>query len=595
MKKNFVRVMLFGALTLATVTYVGCKDYDDDIDNLQTQIDANAAGLAELQAKVNAGNWVTDIKSITGGFEITFNNGNKYSIVNGKDGSVVEIGENGNWFIDGVDTGKPARGEKGETGATGPVGPVGPEGPVGPVGPEGSVGPVGPEGPVGPVGPEGPIGPVGPEGPAGPAGKSPFIGDGTGEFEKDYWYFYDDATDKWVKGDYSSATVYAVQNEGLPSFTLHVKDKTTGTELTTILPTAALISSLEGVTIENGKITAGGTKELKLSYAQCKADFTFGMEDEKKEFKKNDLLITNSGVLNALINPVGPDFTDSKYQIYLMNSQNEANFVISKIEQNKTAKPLTRATEAKVNRGVYDLTVTLKDGLNLETALPADEAYAFCTKDAWNNEIISAYDVKIKPEAVTSATKLVDAAVSAKVGEVQVLDDLAAAATTTPMDLSTVYAYYYKLAADAPEGVTLGTNEAGKQTITSTKGQEAKVEVCYITTNGIPFDGETHEGIDYSSVGGSSAPAKLTVTFKQIETKSLAAQTVVWNKSEKSDIAVSAANIKAIKDAITTAKLASSTATANDGDKVKFSGIASGDTKYDNLKLTVTAAYKGTM
>ena len=135
MKKNFVRVMLFGALTLATVTYVGCKDYDDDIDNLQTQIDANAAGLAELQAKVNAGNWVTDIKSITGGFEITFNNGNKYSIVNGKDGSVVEIGENGNWFIDGVDTGKPARGEKGETGATGPVGPVGPEGPVGPVGP----------------------------------------------------------------------------------------------------------------------------------------------------------------------------------------------------------------------------------------------------------------------------------------------------------------------------------------------------------------------------------------------------------------------------------------------------------------------------
>ena len=30
-----------------------------------------------------------------------------------------------------------------------------------------------------------------------------------------------------------------------------------------------------------------------------------------------------------------------------MNSQNEANFVISKIEQNKTAKPLTRATEAK--------------------------------------------------------------------------------------------------------------------------------------------------------------------------------------------------------------------------------------------------------
>ena len=75
MKKNFVRVMLFGALALATVTYVGCKDYDDDIDNLQTQIDANKAGIATLQAKVDDGKWVTDVTDIEGGFKITFNNG----------------------------------------------------------------------------------------------------------------------------------------------------------------------------------------------------------------------------------------------------------------------------------------------------------------------------------------------------------------------------------------------------------------------------------------------------------------------------------------------------------------------------------------
>ena len=40
MKKKFVRVMLFGALTLAVSTTVtSCKDYDDDIKNLQEQID----------------------------------------------------------------------------------------------------------------------------------------------------------------------------------------------------------------------------------------------------------------------------------------------------------------------------------------------------------------------------------------------------------------------------------------------------------------------------------------------------------------------------------------------------------------------------
>lgn len=46
---------------------------------------------------------------------------------------------------------------------------------------------------------------------------------------------------------------------------------------------------------------------------------------------------------------------------------------------------------------------------------------------------------------------------SAEVGKELVLDDLAAAATTTPMDLSTVYAYYYQLADGAPADVKLGT------------------------------------------------------------------------------------------------------------------------------------------
>ena len=39
MKRKFVKVMFFGALALSTVTYVGCKDYDDDIKSVQEQID----------------------------------------------------------------------------------------------------------------------------------------------------------------------------------------------------------------------------------------------------------------------------------------------------------------------------------------------------------------------------------------------------------------------------------------------------------------------------------------------------------------------------------------------------------------------------
>ena len=74
MKRKFVKVMFFGALALSTVTYVGCKDYDDDIDNLQTQIDANKASIAELQNFVKEGKWVTAVETITDGFKITFGN-----------------------------------------------------------------------------------------------------------------------------------------------------------------------------------------------------------------------------------------------------------------------------------------------------------------------------------------------------------------------------------------------------------------------------------------------------------------------------------------------------------------------------------------
>ena len=50
MKKKFFSKLLMGALLVATVSsYVSCKDYDDDIANLQAQIDAKAA-LTELEA-----------------------------------------------------------------------------------------------------------------------------------------------------------------------------------------------------------------------------------------------------------------------------------------------------------------------------------------------------------------------------------------------------------------------------------------------------------------------------------------------------------------------------------------------------------------
>ena len=42
MNKKFLSAILFGTLMVSsTGTFVSCKDYDDDIDNLQGQITAN--------------------------------------------------------------------------------------------------------------------------------------------------------------------------------------------------------------------------------------------------------------------------------------------------------------------------------------------------------------------------------------------------------------------------------------------------------------------------------------------------------------------------------------------------------------------------
>ena len=60
MNKKFLSAVLFGALMVSsTGTFTSCKDYDDDIDNLQEQIDKLAtkedmsSQIATLQAALN--------------------------------------------------------------------------------------------------------------------------------------------------------------------------------------------------------------------------------------------------------------------------------------------------------------------------------------------------------------------------------------------------------------------------------------------------------------------------------------------------------------------------------------------------------------
>lgn len=124
MKKKFYGALMLGSLFLAG-GMVSCSDYDDDINSLNDRVTAVEQTVKELQEKINAGAVITDVQTTENGVKVTLSDGNSFTLENGKDGaagSVVTIGDNGNWFIDGVDTGKPSRGEKGEQGEPGQPG-----------------------------------------------------------------------------------------------------------------------------------------------------------------------------------------------------------------------------------------------------------------------------------------------------------------------------------------------------------------------------------------------------------------------------------------------------------------------------------------
>ena len=116
MNKKYLSVILFGALMLGTTgTFTSCKDYDDDINSLQTQITANADAIKKLQDLVGEGKWVTSVVGIENGIKVTMNDGTTADILgingedgkDGKDGTVVTIID-GFWAFDGVKSEYPA-------------------------------------------------------------------------------------------------------------------------------------------------------------------------------------------------------------------------------------------------------------------------------------------------------------------------------------------------------------------------------------------------------------------------------------------------------------------------------------------------------
>ena len=278
MRKKYLSALLFGALLFAsTGTFTSCKDYDDDISNLQTQINDVKTAISELQAKVDGGKYVTDVVKEGDGIKITWNDNSSSVIetIKGADGTIVTIGENGNWFIDGVDQGISAKGEKGDKGDQGEQGPAGPQGPAGE---------------------QGPAGPQGPQGEAGADGHDVQIIDG-------YWAIWDAEKGDYVKTQSLAGGVIAV--ETAYGWDLTITDAE-GNMQNVYVPGSAGLVSISQVGTANYL-----NNPMRIFYGLLDKDVEW---DGAKGNMKAGMYPVMANDIQVMLNPTGVDGTAYSYE-----------------------------------------------------------------------------------------------------------------------------------------------------------------------------------------------------------------------------------------------------------------------------------------
>ena len=265
MNKKYLSVILFGALMLGTTgTFTSCKDYDDDINNLQTQVDGIKADLKTLQDKVNAGKYVTNVTKSGDGIVITWNDNSTSTIEtikgdkgeDGKAGTVVTIVD-GFWAFDGVKSEYPAVGPKGDPGEPGAAG----------------------------------------TGTAGADGHDAQISEGG------YWMVWDAEAGEYVETNYIAGGVRAVETTG--GYNLTVRDEN-GVEQTIFIPTSPTLVGIEEVRDDK--------KPLNIFYGIVNQavdwDGTKGGADKKMQTGMYPVL---EGSVRVMLNPTGVDATAYKF------------------------------------------------------------------------------------------------------------------------------------------------------------------------------------------------------------------------------------------------------------------------------------------
>ena len=398
--------MVSALIASATTSLTSCKDYDDDINNLQSQIDELKTLQEKIQKQIDNGAILTSVTPTGDGVVLALSNGNSYTIkngvngtngidgkdgVNGKDGqdgkngSVVTIGENGNWLIDGKDTGLAAKGEKGDKGDTGATGAQGEKGDKGDKGDTGATGA------------------QGVKGDKGDNGDYYVPNATTGKFDK---YTYDAAQKKYVVSatDISflaPGTITAVQDGD--KLTLYGVKDAQGKAVPFVLDLSHKIASAD-LFLNNHETGAADFDDVLTFTSVAEKANTFGdlkITDKVFDFKEGQLTVKGDSVL-IRVNPTA--VTLDKANIHLMNSQKKELDFVECTDVHRYTGLATRAVES----GLWVAVFNLKSDFNedaLKAATSTDDGkilYSVSIKDSKDSDpdarIVTDYDLTLEEQ-----------------------------------------------------------------------------------------------------------------------------------------------------------------------------------------------------
>ena len=488
MNKKFLSAILFGALMFSlTGTFVSCKDYDDDIDEINKELTDLKSKLSDLESKVNAGGaYVTKIESVDGGFKVSVSDGTSYNltVASAAAGSKVVIDDKtGEISIDDKATGWFATTGEGEEAVD----------------------------------------------------MTPYVKDG-------YWYLYDKTAKEFVKSEYKAAgNAYAVVANGI--CTLNIPDADGKMQTIQLPTTSAAITGVQFINVDDGAVEP--TPAYALNYGVATKD-NAEWDGPKGAITKDQLLVGTIEPLTLQVYPSSADLSNA--DIKLVGSDGTVAPV--KVTATPFEGVITKAASANGlwNLNIRpDETVTDKTIADAFKAETGDYAYALQI----NGNILTGYASKVTPTDKSAAGALVAADVKYNAEELSSAKVPFGETVTLEFDGTKAYdAYLTPKSASALElaGVTIdgktmsftSTEKAAGKTVEFTvnfvnfKGETGSAFDITVTFKGATVDPEAPvAAVKYTATDGvKPIIIDLGTTFTSLSAQTataLAAVTPTWN------------------------------------------------------------------